>query len=117
MVLLKEINCNSKLELLGEERKFYEELKPTLNYQFPNRKPQESAKNYRTKNIKILKEKSKDYREKNKEIIKEKRKNYTKKQNTEKYREKVKCDCGCYIARDGLIKHLQTNKHKKNMLL
>ena len=37
MILLKELSCNNKMELRAEERKFYEELKPKLNIQTPNR--------------------------------------------------------------------------------
>ena len=46
MILIKELSCNSRLELHAEERKNYEELKPTLNTQIPNR----TIKEYRKEN-------------------------------------------------------------------
>ena len=120
MIQIKEVNCNSKLELQAEERKTYEELKPTLNYQFPNRKQKESQKVYTTKNKEKIKQKAKIYREKNKEKTKQmyKEKEIKIPIEVKKYRqEKILCDCGCYVSREGISKHKKTNKHKKNMLL
>ena len=51
MIQIKELSCNSKLELHAEERKTYEELKPTLNTQKPNRNQKEWDKEHKWKRL------------------------------------------------------------------
>tara|TARA_R110000744_G_scaffold17941_2_gene48421 strand:+ start:43 stop:873 length:831 start_codon:yes stop_codon:yes gene_type:complete len=74
MVLVAKTPCNSKLELLQFERKYYEELNSTLNNNYPGR----TKKEWREKNKDILKIKKKEWAEKNKDIIKIKYKKYYK---------------------------------------
>ena len=126
MIQIKEVSCNSKLELHAEERKTYEELKPTLNTQYPLRTKQEYIKQclptyhkeYNERNKEKIKIQRKENYQKNKESILQKQKKYINNIEVKKYRqEKIKCDCGEVISRNGISKHKKTNKHKKNMLL
>ena len=66
MILIKNVNCESRLELNKIERECYEEYKPTLNNQVPSR----SKKEYKKK---FGKELDKSYYQKNKEKLKKKR--------------------------------------------
>ena len=87
MVLVAKTPCNSKLELLQFERKYYEELNATLNNNYPGRTPKEyhkdnkeiikiKRKEYQEANKEYLKIKKKEWQEKNKDIIKIKKKEY-----------------------------------------
>tara|TARA_R110002126_G_C10274431_1_gene484435 strand:+ start:88 stop:672 length:585 start_codon:yes stop_codon:yes gene_type:complete len=126
MILIKEVSCNSKLELYGEERKTYEELKPTLNTQKPLRTKKEYKKEcmptydkeYNERNKEKIQQQKKENYEKNKECILQKQQKYRSNTEVKKHRnEKIKCDCGGVISRCGISKHKKTEVHKNNMLL
>ena len=106
MILVKNINCNNKLELRQYERKYYEELKPSLNTHKPLRGKKEKKEyeyiwsiKYREKNKELIRMKSKKYYEKNKDKIRMRRK------------KKVKCICGCVVRNDCLTRHMRNKKH------
>lgn len=63
----------------------------------------EYFRNYYLQNKEKIDKYQKEYREENKEILKE------------KAGEKLTCECGCEVRRDGLKKHKKTNKHKISM--
>ena len=96
MIQIKEVSCNSKRELEAEERKVYDELKPALNFNKPQRKD-EDLKIYVEENKEKIKqygktytdkttEKRKIYRDNNKEKIKQSKKEYALK-NKEKLKQ------------------------------
>jgi hypothetical protein len=55
-----------------------------------------------------------DYRRENKERIVERDAKY-RRQNRERIAEKIKCECGAVVRRDGLAPHRRTNKHIENI--
>ena len=84
MVLIETVNCNTKLELLKMERKYIEELKPSLNKQIPSMTRKEyyienkeliklNVREYRAKNREIYNQKCREYQAKNREQINEKK--------------------------------------------
>ena len=83
MVLIKEVNCNSRLELHREERKYIESLKATLNIGIPCRTKEERLiyyKNYneiyRKKFKNEIQIKKKEYYDKNRiDILNKKKSN------------------------------------------
>jgi hypothetical protein len=91
---------------INEQKKQYNEANKD--------KIKEQCKVYRQKNVDKIKEQKKLYREIYKDKIKESRKNYYE-INKDKIKEyssqKIKCDCGCEIRKDFLIKHQKTKKH------
>jgi hypothetical protein len=90
MIMIREVNCNSKLELHKEERKTIEELKPTLNHNIPGR----TKKEYREDPEK--KAHYKKWINDNKEILKQKR------------RVKVECEvCHKLMVKGSLKRHLK----------
>tara|TARA_R110001599_G_C11827698_1_gene617964 strand:- start:105 stop:521 length:417 start_codon:yes stop_codon:yes gene_type:complete len=62
MILIKNVSCESRLELNRIERESYEEYEPTLNYQVPSRSKKEYQKQFDS-----------TYYERNKEKVKKKR--------------------------------------------
>lgn len=72
IILIEEYACDNKMELERQERKWIEELKPTLNKVVPTRTRQE----YRNDNREVLREKKKQYYESNKETINQKNRLY-----------------------------------------
>ena len=118
MVLVSKTPCNSKLELLQIERKYFEKLNATLNMIYPIRNKKEYIKNnkdhiikkrkeYYEKNKEVLSKKGKEYRKDNKEIIKKKRQKYNYKEKNKEYYEKnkEKINKRCY-------KYRKDNKEK-----
>lgn len=65
IVLIESFSCNSKEELLRQERHHIDELKPTLNKNLPLR----TFPEWRMENKEELKEKAKVYRSENMEAI------------------------------------------------
>jgi len=97
MILIENINVNTKLELLKQERKYIELLKPSLNMIIPSRTDKEQKKNYYIEN--------KDY------IDKRNMNHYYK--NHSKYTEKFDCDCGGKFTKRNKLTHTKTKKHLK----
>jgi hypothetical protein len=91
-------------ELIAEKKKEYREKNKELIA--------EKQKEYREKNKELIAEKKKEYREKNKELIAEKQKEHYQK-NKEKLQKKIKCECGCEITKNNLLRHLKSKKHLK----
>jgi len=110
--------CNDKNELLKEERKVFEFYNDTLNTVIPSRTKKESAREWREKNKETIAEKKREWREKNKETIAENDKEYREKNKekiAEKNREKIQCECGCFIRRSGIAEHRKSKKHQNLM--
>ena len=121
MVLIENVKCNTKLELHQKERKFIEELKPSLNQTLPSR----TSKEYYIENKEKIKEKhseyyienkekAKEYYNNNKEKIKEYNIEY-RENNLEKIKEnskeKITCECGSIVAKKNIIRHKTSMKH------
>ena len=130
IILIKNYPCNSKEELLWEERRQLEnnicvnKRLPIMTKEEKKEKIKERKKIYREKNKEELSKKEKEYREKNKEKRAEKRKIYTEK-NKEKIKErkkiyneeKINClICNLELNKGSLSNHLKTKKHLKNMV-
>ena len=100
-----------------KERYYIETFKASLNSEIPLRTKKEyyednieHFKLYRETNKEIISEKRKEYRQTHKELVaKQQQKKYEN--NKKKYLEKIKCECGCEICKNGLIEHKQTKKH------
>ena len=110
MILLEEVNVNSKLELHKKEREFIELLKPSLNIAIPTR----TMKEYQEDNKETLKEKKGEYYEKNKETIDKKHKAYIENNKefiSEKRKEKITCECGSSFRKADKARHNKTKKH------
>ena len=104
-----------------KERYWIEELKATLNSEIPLRTNKEyyednkeHYKLYRETNKEKILEKAKEYYQNNLELITEKKKNIyqsNKEKINEKRKEKITCECGCFIRKDSLSEHQRTKKH------
>jgi hypothetical protein len=130
IILLENVNANSKDELVSREGFYIRTLK-CVNKYIPDRKIQEYKKEYYEQNKEILNKKKKEYYEQNKEQIHKDRKEYRDKEenkikkseidrlyrekNDEKIKErkktKITCECGCIINKDDIARHKRTNKH------
>ena len=107
------------------ERYYIENLKATLNSEIPSRTIKEWRKDNKEiisqkdkikyeKNKDIISEKGKEYRKNNKDILIERKKKYYENNKhiiNERKKEKVICECGCEICKDGLNRHMKSKKH------
>ena len=109
MVLIEEVNCNSKLELHQKERQYIEALKATLNIGIPARTQEEKKIYYKNYN-QIYRQVNRDY------IIQYKKDYYYK--NKERFPfvySPVKCECcNVIIDKTSLKRHMKSKKHIKN---
>ena len=109
MVLITEVNCNSKLELHQKERQHIEALKATLNIGIPARTQEEKKIYYKNYN-QIYRQVNRDY------IIQYKKDYYYK--NKERFPfvySPVKCECcNVIIDKTSLKRHMKSKKHIKN---
>ncbi len=103
----KEFPCNSKLQLEIEEEKIRRELNADLNMIKCNTDKEEKKQEkkeydaeYVKKNYEKILQQNKEYREKNREAIRK------------KDRERLICECGCSVNRNGLGRHKKTQKHQ-----
>ena len=121
IVLLENVNANSKDELLLAREKHYIKTLKCVNKKVPLR----SRPEYRDYNREILnekgrqyhndnKERSKEYKNQNKEKIKEQRKIYYEK-NKDKLTESFTCCCRGKYTRKGKAQHEKTNRHKQSI--
>jgi adenylate kinase family enzyme len=106
MIQLKHYPCNSKRELELEERKYFEELKATLNTQFPSRNQKQRYQDNKEK----IAEQQKQYHQNNKGKIKQYNKQYHQK-NKERLNEKLECECGGRYTYQHKSQHHKTKKH------
>ena len=126
MIQIKEFPCNSKRELEAEERKVYEELKPTLNTIKPFTTKEEklqyckkwSKENKDARNISLKKwreNKGKEYNKKNLEKHNKYHLEYyhtNKEKINEKSKTTIECECGAVVRIDGKKRHERSKKHK-----
>jgi hypothetical protein len=122
MVRLEEFKYNDKKDLHTRERYWIETLQASLNKQTPTRTDKEyyednkeKAHQYYEDNKENKKHYNKDYREKNIEILREKERNYrqkNKEQIAEKEKIKITCECGVLITKKKHNRHLKSKKHR-----
>ena len=124
IILLENINANSKDELISRES-YYIRNNKCVNKVIPDRTDSEYKKYYYYKNKENILLKKKEYDKNNKEKLKEYCKenklrisNYHKEyqiKNREKIEEKrkvkVTCECGSICRKDGFSDHKKTKKH------
>jgi len=120
MIEVEKYPCNDKREAEKRENETMKKLKSNMNTNksyITEEEKREMVKEYKETNKEKNKEKHKEYRENNKDKIKEFNKLYyeTNKEKVKKYRdkykEKVKCDCGCEITKKSIQRHQSTKKH------
>ena len=103
MVVIKDFPCESEAELVFEEQRYIDELKPDLN-----------SKNSYTNKREYTKKYCAEYRQKNKEKLKKASANYwleNKEEINKHKREKIECECGCIVRRGDLPRHKKTQRH------
>lgn len=138
IVLIQELSCNNKMELLRQERKWIEELMPALNKYIPCRtheehklvkavqdktyrennkdKVREMKHQYRQSNKDKIAKHQKEYRDANKEQINARRKEtyeQTKDHIAEKAKQKTICECGCEVRKYDLSRHKKSKTHQQ----
>ena len=91
IMIIKELNCNNKVEMLIEEDKMMKELKSTLN----------TKRAHRTKEQ--YKVEQAEYRNQHKEEMKQ----YDQQRNSVKHI----CECGSHYVMSNKHQHLRTKKH------
>ena len=128
MVKLHDYECETEEELVIEERRVYDEMKPTLNMRRPHITEEErdeaTKKQYQDNKEQIIlrqrhyqqenAEKIKQYNQTNAEKIALRMKRYNQ-INKEKIalqrKEKCVCECGCEVAKQELKRHQKSKKH------
>jgi len=92
IILIENVKCNNKKELLEREKYHILNTENTVNKYIPTR----TLKEYRADNREYCIRQTKIWNDKNKE-----------------YRhEKITCSCGSIISRAAYLRHLKSNKHK-----
>ena len=134
--ILEYFPCETKLEKHERERYWYDQLKPNMNDDKPNRSKKEwtdEHKEHKKEYDKIYREKNKDkilenrkkYREENKEHVAKLKKESAQrcKETTQKWRDanrdkrherdnsKWTCECGFIGSNANKYRHMKTQKH------
>jgi hypothetical protein len=112
----------NKREAERIEQEWIEKLEADMNSlkAFNVKTTKETMHQYYIKNVDKYKEQHHQYYIENIDKLKEHHKQYRlehREEQNEKAKEKIKCECGCEIRRDSLIKHLKSPKHAKLMEL
>ena len=97
----KKYNENNKEQIIENYKKYYENNKEHII---------EQRKIYHENNKEKLNEYAKKYREEHTEEKREYNKNYYE-NNKEKLSEKITCECGSIVRKDGLTHHHKSKKH------
>jgi hypothetical protein len=116
MVQIEAFPCANGNEARARERYWYEQLKATLNTQYPNRSLKEKTRDNYIKNAERNKEYTKQYKILHKEEILEKKKE-SYKLNRDKILAICKerryiCECGTECGLYAKNRHLKTLKHQ-----
>ena len=116
IVLIENIPCNNREELLRRER-YYMENNKCVNQKIPIRENKEyykinkdKFKQYRIKNRENIKKSEKKYKENNTEKLLLRSRNY-RKNNIEKLTAPFICDCGVTVQKKSKSRHLKTLRH------
>ena len=110
--LVEKCPCNGKDGLIRTEGKYIRELNPSLNKVIAGR----TRKEHYIDNKEHLSQRAKEWREDNKgymaQKVKELREDNKDYVNTY-YGERITCECGCVVRRDGILRHRRSAKHKR----
>ena len=106
IMIIKELNCNSKIEMLIEEDKMMKELKSTLNNNRAHLIDEEKAEYYKQYNLQHKVEKAVYNKQYNIEH-KVEQAEYDKQRNIIQH----KCGCGGCFKMKNKPAHLRTKKH------
>ena len=120
IILIENVNCNSKNELHARER-YYIESFDCVNKCIPNRTDKEryqenkehileQCKVYYEDNKEQISGKKKGWYQENKEQILQKQNEYNEK-NKDKFNEKNSCECGGKYTNTNKLHHLKSQKH------
>ncbi len=114
IVLVENVDCESKDQLLARER-YYIENNDCINMVVPIR----TRKEYIELNKEKIREQTKEYREKNNDKIKMLNKNY-REENKEKIQQhkqtKIVCECGAITDNSHKTRHQKSKKHQNYLL-
>ena len=113
--LVENFPCETKEQLLQRER-YYIENNECINKQIPTR----TSKEYYIDNQEKIKKNVNEYRQNNKDKISLLKKKYienNKEKLLKKQKEKIDCECGCFISYAHLSRHRKTEKHLKLLSL
>ena len=139
MVIIKECPGTNKIELLMEEQKYIDELKPDLNcinshtdrveymkkygaewYQENKEKVKKASANYRLEHKeKIILQKAEWYQNNIERERKIRTDNYQKNKINilNQQKERIECECGCNVCKGALTRHKKTKRHIDLMIL
>ena len=131
MIEIEKYNAVDGYDAKKRERYWIEELKVSLNNYIPTRTKKEYNDDYKYIRIEYdkkkyennkdkVKEYGKKYYENNKDKVKEYGKKYyenNKEKLNETQKEKITCECGCLIRKNGLQEHKRTKKHIELMTM
>tara|TARA_R110000772_G_scaffold261330_1_gene379741 strand:+ start:212 stop:772 length:561 start_codon:yes stop_codon:yes gene_type:complete len=109
MILIENVSCNSKRELLKIERDYIDKLKPSLN----TTKPYITEDERKIRHRKISKKKYEKYKDK---LLEYRKQYYEKNKNQilEKQKEKINCEfCNCLTSKRTIRRHQQSVKCQK----
>lgn len=110
MIVIEDYPCENRFEAESRERHWIENLNASLNSLIPTRSREEYMKLYKDE----YKEYMKKYNIENSEKLRENKKQYNIK-NSERIkkhkREKIQCECGCFISKSNISEHRKNNKH------
>ena len=110
MIEVEKYPCNDRREADKRETEVMKDLQANLNMIKSYVERKEYTKEHYLKNIESIKERKKKHRENNIDTyrVKEREKN---EKNKEKNQERIKCPCGCIVAKPMLNRHQLTKKH------
>jgi ribosome-interacting GTPase 1 len=125
IILIENVDANSKDELLAREKHYIKTLK-CINKYIPKQTDREyyeknkecilqKCKQYKQDNKEKIKENAKIYSQNNKEKISEKNKQYAKdnKEKLKGYRSKtINCECGRTYTLGHKLRHFKSQKHQ-----
>ena len=127
MLLVEKFPCIDKRESLVRERFWIDHFKSKLNSDIPCRTQKEwgidnkekvdeyKKKHYIGNKEEITKYKKEWYNDHKKEISEKQKIKYEK--IAEQMKEKIECECGCFVRKNGILRHKKNEKHKNLMLL
>jgi hypothetical protein len=120
MIEIEKYSCKDANEARARERYWYEELKANLNSIRPISSKEEQKelykitnKEYVKKNEEFIKQYQTDWYEENQDIVKKNQKEYYDIKGKFLKGEKITCECGKTLRKDGLKTHYTSVKHKE----
>jgi len=120
MIEIEKYPCKDANEARARERYWYEELKAKLNSIRPISSKEEQKelykitnKEYVKKNEEFIKQYQTDWYEENQDIVKKNQKEYYDIRGKFIKGEKITCECGKTLRKDGLKTHYTSVKHKE----